>query len=58
MRLAGGTSEMEGRVEICINEVWGTVCSQMWDNVDAGVVCRQLELKSAGMSTKCIVTST
>ena len=29
-------------MEICLNNEWGTVCDEMWDATDAGVVCRQL----------------
>ena len=37
----------EGRVEICSNGAWGTVCDHEWDNMDAAVVCRELKLPSA-----------
>ena len=42
LRLAGGNIENEGRVEICINNLWGTVCDDAWGSSDATVVCREL----------------
>ena len=44
IRLQGGTSADEGRVEVCMNGVWGTVCDNSWNDTDASVVCRQLGL--------------
>ena len=37
-----GAIEQEGRLEVCVNGVWGTVCSSGWDKTDAYVACKQL----------------
>ena len=43
VRLVEGESETEGRVEVCINKRWGTICRDTrWSDEDATTVCRQL----------------
>ena len=45
IRLQGGTP-MQGRVEVCYNNVWGTVCDHFWEDAEARVACFQLGLPS------------
>ena len=49
IRLRGGMNDTEGRVEVCYNSTWGTVCDNMWGPTNAGVACRQLGFSSTGM---------
>ena len=54
VRLVDGSGPHEGRVEVCINEAWGTVCSNGWSNTDANVVCKQLGHLPIGLHNKVI----
>ncbi|XP_072155093.1 protein bark beetle isoform X2 [Bemisia tabaci] len=44
VRLLGGRSSSEGRLQVKVGEKWGTVCNYGWTMRDAAVVCNQLGL--------------
>ena len=52
VRLADGLTSNQGRVEICINNVWGTVCDRGWDTLDGNIVCKQLGYQAYGMEQR------
>ena len=50
LRLVGGSIDNVGRVEICIDETWSTICDNGWTLNDANVACGQLGYLNRGMS--------
>ena len=49
VRLAGGHSEYEGRVEFCSSRPqWGSVCNTQWTEANSQIVCRSLGYSDVG----------
>lgn len=42
VKLVNGAVASEGKILICINGLWGLLCSSYLSSVDANVICRQL----------------
>ncbi|CAH0560148.1 unnamed protein product [Brassicogethes aeneus] len=71
IRLLGGNTETEGRLQIKVNNQWGTVCNYGWTIENAALVCQQLgyvlnpfdwfiersEIPEAGTSEKVILSN-
>ena len=51
IRLVGGATVLEGRVEVCLNNVWGAVCRGGFHQVEAQVVCDQIGFTQDGQGT-------
>ncbi len=49
IQLVGSNNPLEGRVEICINSAWGTICDNGFGTDDATVVCTQLKIPFSSM---------
>lgn len=55
VRLADGNGNYSGRVEVCFNNIWGTVCDNGWGVDEAEVVCKQLGFDPEGnLFTVCM----
>ena len=61
VRLVNGSGPHEGRVEVCFNEAWGTICDYIhpwrWNITQADVVCQQLGYSGAGILINIVFAS-
>ena len=50
LRLNGGSTFHQGRLEVCVNSVWGSVCDSkgVFTKDEATVACRQLGILQEG----------
>jgi hypothetical protein len=51
----GGRDMYEGRVEVCHNGEWKTVCDSQWNRKESQVVCRQLGYQNASNGMTIII---
>lgn len=56
IQLVGGAVESEGRVELCFNGRWGTICDDNWNSQSAAVICRHLGYPNSHSNSKLLVS--
>ena len=49
LRLDTSNAAIGGRVEICYDGIWGSICNEEWTIDDARVACKQLGLPLEGI---------
>jgi hypothetical protein len=45
LRLANGLGFHDGRVEVLVNGVWGTICGKTFSSSEAEVICNLLDFE-------------
>ena len=55
VRLSGSSKTFLGRVEICLDLTWTTICDEHWDFKDAQVVCRELGYSPYGITVTSLM---
>ena len=48
VRLVNSSSPTAGTVEVCYSEGYRVICDSFWDELDATVICRQLQIPLGG----------
>ena len=56
LRLVEGETELEGRLEVCFGQRWGTVGNDGWTEVNSQVLCNAFGYDFTGMTKRSIAT--
>ena len=46
LRVQGGKNRREGRLEVCYNQAWGTICNTIYGQHAAKIFCVRLDFDS------------